>query len=164
MVRKYARRLCSFYPTAYHAQYPIACPMSFVVSFLLFERGGDHIILTGVAKAELMFIYFCPSHVCLMLKHHKLLLSLAFLDHFIIFMSVQKEKLCHWCPRLSRSRRNTTTDQLSVLLSMLLEELVFVWDVQCYNVNTADADDLLCEKPWLGNLCYQRNLEPDSVQ
>lgn len=30
-------------------------------------------------------------------------------------------------------------------LACCFEELVFVWDVQCYNVNTGDVDDLLFE-------------------
>lgn len=30
-------------------------------------------------------------------------------------------------------------------LACCFEELVFVWDVQCHNVNTGDVDDLLFE-------------------
>lgn len=155
-------RICSFYPMAYHVEYPITCSMNFLVCFLLFEGGGW--LYHPNSYKGWAGIYFCHSMSVWYWVYHKLLLSLAFLDHFITFMSAQSEKLCHWCStRLSRTRRNIQQISWMYCLACCFEELVFVWDIQCYNVNTGDADDLLCENLFWG-LCYQRNLELDNVQ
>lgn len=108
-------------------------------------KGGDCSILTGV----LQWLSWCLSIFVIAMSvrwwvYHTLLLSLAFLDRFVTFVS-QRSSAIIVPPDWIEPEEILQQISWVYCLASWFGELVCVWDVQGYNVNTGAVDDLLCE-------------------